>query len=179
MDNLSIGNRIYRLRSEFDLCQADIADICGVSRQSVGKWENGIVTPCKSAIQKLCVRFGVESEYFTTDNFDLAMEMLRSLALARAECAATVSSSAESEKPQKKKISKGLVITLTVCALFFAAIIIWFVFHIVDSRKYATIVYSTTIHMTYLEMLILFLAASLVVAIISITVVLVKRRGKK
>ena len=39
---MSIGNAIYGLRTEKKLSQEQFANLFGVSRQSVQKWENGV-----------------------------------------------------------------------------------------------------------------------------------------
>lgn len=42
---MSLGENIFRLRSERNMSQGDLADVLGVSRQSVSKWENGNAIP--------------------------------------------------------------------------------------------------------------------------------------
>ena len=37
---MSLGERIYRLRTERNLSQGDLAEMLEVSRQSISKWEN-------------------------------------------------------------------------------------------------------------------------------------------
>ena len=39
---MSLGTTISRLRAEKNLSQGELADILGVSRQSVSKWETGV-----------------------------------------------------------------------------------------------------------------------------------------
>ena len=38
---MDLGGTIYRLRTEHNLSQGDLAEALGVSRQSVSKWETG------------------------------------------------------------------------------------------------------------------------------------------
>ena len=38
---MSIGNRINKLRTETNMSQEQFAELFGVSRQSVQKWESG------------------------------------------------------------------------------------------------------------------------------------------
>ena len=42
---MSLGERIYKLRTEKNLSQGDLADRLEVSRQSVSKWENNNAVP--------------------------------------------------------------------------------------------------------------------------------------
>lgn len=39
---MDLGGTIYRLRTERNLSQGDLAEALGVSRQSVSKWETGV-----------------------------------------------------------------------------------------------------------------------------------------
>ena len=39
---MDLGGTIYRLRTEHNLSQGDLAEALGVSRQSVSKWESGL-----------------------------------------------------------------------------------------------------------------------------------------
>ena len=42
---MSLGERIYRLRTEKNLSQGDLAERLEVSRQSISKWENNNAVP--------------------------------------------------------------------------------------------------------------------------------------
>ena len=42
---MSLGERIYKLRTEKNLSQGDLAERLEVSRQSVSKWENNNAVP--------------------------------------------------------------------------------------------------------------------------------------
>lgn len=57
--NLILGQNIYRLRSEKQLSQEELAGLAGVSRQSVSKWETGTAVPELDKLQRLCEIFGV------------------------------------------------------------------------------------------------------------------------
>ncbi len=50
---MSLGERIYKLRTEKNLSQGDLADMLEVSRQSVSKWENNSAVPDLEKIIKL------------------------------------------------------------------------------------------------------------------------------
>ncbi len=50
---MSLGETIYRLRTEKNLSQGDLAEMLEVSRQSVSKWENNSAVPDLEKIIKL------------------------------------------------------------------------------------------------------------------------------
>ena len=56
---MNLGKTIYRLRTEKNMSQGDLADALGVSRQSVSKWENGNATPDLERLVKMAELFGV------------------------------------------------------------------------------------------------------------------------
>lgn len=56
---LNIGNTIKNLRKEKDITQDELADILGVSYQSVSRWETGICYPDMELIPILADFFGV------------------------------------------------------------------------------------------------------------------------
>ena len=56
---MSLGERIYRLRTEKNLSQGDLAELLEVSRQSISKWENNSAVPDLDKIIKLCEIFEI------------------------------------------------------------------------------------------------------------------------
>lgn len=56
---MSLGETIYRLRSEKKLSQGDLAERLEVSRQSISKWENNSAVPDLAKIVKLSEIFEV------------------------------------------------------------------------------------------------------------------------
>lgn len=46
-----------------DLTQAHLADLCGVTRQTVGIWLGGQSVPDANALRKICVEFDVSADY--------------------------------------------------------------------------------------------------------------------
>ncbi len=56
---MSLGETIYRLRTEKNLSQGDLAELLEVSRQSVSKWENDSAVPDLAKIVKLSEVFEV------------------------------------------------------------------------------------------------------------------------
>lgn len=56
---MNLGETIYRLRTERNMSQGDLADALEVSRQSVSKWENGNATPDLEKLIKMSELFGI------------------------------------------------------------------------------------------------------------------------
>ena len=56
---MTLGEKIYKLRTERNLSQGDLSEILEVSRQSVSKWENGAATPDLDKIIRLSEVFGI------------------------------------------------------------------------------------------------------------------------
>lgn len=56
---MTLGEKIFKLRSEKNLSQGDISELLGVSRQSVSKWENDGAVPDLDKIIKLAEIFGI------------------------------------------------------------------------------------------------------------------------
>lgn len=55
--------RLKKLRSDFNVTQADLAKKLGVSNQTLLNWENGIYEPKIAQLIKLADIFGVSIDY--------------------------------------------------------------------------------------------------------------------
>lgn len=56
---MNLGENIYRLRTEKNMSQGDLADALEVSRQSVSKWENNNAVPDLDKLVKMAELFGI------------------------------------------------------------------------------------------------------------------------
>jgi len=56
---MKLGEKIYIYRSRKELSQGDLAELLGVSRQSVSKWETDVSVPELDKLVKLCEVFGI------------------------------------------------------------------------------------------------------------------------
>ena len=61
---MTIGNKIYELRSGARLSQEELAEKLGVSRQSVSKWETDAAQPEFDKLIKICDLFGISLDEF-------------------------------------------------------------------------------------------------------------------
>ena len=56
---MTLGQRIYQLRTKMHLSQGDLADKLEVSRQSVSKWETDASVPeLDKLVDAVCLRLG-------------------------------------------------------------------------------------------------------------------------
>ena len=115
---MNLGDTIYRLRTEKNMSQGDLADALGVSRQSVSKWENGNATPDLDKLVKLAKLFGV-----TLD------ELVGSQEAPTDACSASVASAKPNiiyiEKSVLPAISRHHIIgaVLILCSLIYGLIL--------------------------------------------------------
>ena len=63
---MSLGETIYRLRTERNLSQGDLADALDVSRQSVSKWENNSAVPELDKLIKMAQIFDITLDELVT-----------------------------------------------------------------------------------------------------------------
>jgi transcriptional regulator with XRE-family HTH domain len=65
---MNLGEKIYKLRSEKNLSQGDLAEILDVSRQSISKWENNNAVPELSKLIKMSELFQVSLDDLVKEN---------------------------------------------------------------------------------------------------------------
>ena len=63
---MSVGLRITQLRTDRNMSQNQLAQVMGVSRQAVSKWENGLSTPDATKMILLADVLDTDLEYLTT-----------------------------------------------------------------------------------------------------------------
>lgn len=63
---MSVGERIYALRTAASLSQGQLADRMGVSRQAVSKWENDTSCPDPLRLIQLADALNTDVEYLAT-----------------------------------------------------------------------------------------------------------------
>ena len=64
---MTLGEKIYKLRTERNLSQGDLSELLEVSRQSVSKWEGALSIPDLDKILLLSEIFGVSTDYLLKD----------------------------------------------------------------------------------------------------------------
>ena len=119
-----LGSRIIRRRKYLGYSQEQLATAAGVSRQTVGRWENNVVTPKAENIAALCRILATDKDYFLSEN------SVRDNAESGAEQPPSSLVSAQpslSESCAKRPSNKGFVIiavTLTVLFIVFLVLTI-------------------------------------------------------
>lgn len=61
---MTFGDKLAQLRREQNYTQEQLADILGVTRQSVSKWESGLSYPETEKLIKICELFDCSLDYF-------------------------------------------------------------------------------------------------------------------
>lgn len=70
MDNVKIGNLIYKLRKEKQMTQLQLAEQMNISDKTVSKWERGLGCPEISLIPELSKIFDVDLETLLSGNLE-------------------------------------------------------------------------------------------------------------
>ena len=65
---MKIAEKIYRLRTEHDMTQSQLAKIAGVSDKAVSAWEAGTRDPKIKSIQGICSHFGIDINRFIDED---------------------------------------------------------------------------------------------------------------
>ena len=64
---MTLGDKIYQLRTQVGLSQEELAEKTGVSRQSVSKWETGASIPELDKLIQLAKTFGITLDALVQD----------------------------------------------------------------------------------------------------------------
>ena len=108
---MDIGNRIKELREVKNITQEQLASDIRVSRQTISKWESGMVTPDSDNINLLCDYFDVSADYLLN-----GVDEIR----------ATI----------RKQKNKRLIITdIIAMSIGLIGLIVGIIFSVVDSLK--------------------------------------------
>ncbi len=105
---MTLGEKIYELRTQNNLSQGDLANELNVSRQSISKWENGNSTPDLEKIVKLAEIFKVSLDELIKN------EEKEPPVVNTPEQNPTAQTSS-----REKKIGKGLLIAGVICIFVF------------------------------------------------------------
>lgn len=108
---MNLGENIYRLRTERNMSQGDLADALDVSRQSVSKWENNSSTPELEKLIKMSELFGITLDALVSGTSPLPETV-----------------SAETPKPERNTINLRQIFGVVLICLAVILIIVSFVF---------------------------------------------------
>lgn len=65
---MEFGEKLYSLRTQAQISQIQLAEILGVSRQTVSKWETGNMLPEIDKLIKISDQFHVSTDYLLREN---------------------------------------------------------------------------------------------------------------
>lgn len=68
---MNISERLFNLRKNKNLSQEELANILGVSRQTISKWETGESTPDFDKIIPICEFYGITSDELLSGKKDI------------------------------------------------------------------------------------------------------------
>lgn len=67
---MNVSHKIFKLRMQKGMTQAEIAKIAGVSDKAVSAWESGTRDPKLKAIQNICSYFNLDMNSFVDETLD-------------------------------------------------------------------------------------------------------------
>ncbi len=76
---MKLSEKLQKLRNKYHYSQEEIADICGVTRQSVSKWESNIALP---EIEKLIILsnlFNISIDVLLKENLDIDITKINNI----------------------------------------------------------------------------------------------------
>lgn len=111
---MSLGGTIYRLRTEKNMSQGDLADALDVSRQSVSKWENDSSIPDLDKLKKL------------SQLFDISLDELVNGEPRPEPKAQTVIYAAPEKQPMPGHMIAGIILLICAAVVFVTFTIIGF-----------------------------------------------------
>lgn len=118
---MTFGEKLSKMRKEYNYTQEQLADILGVSRQSVSKWESDIAYPETDKLIEIGKLFDCSMDYLLKENIT---EKIGTIANVFAEKVMT-----DKNKIKLKKALKIIGIILAVAlAIDVISMIIYFCF---------------------------------------------------
>lgn len=125
---MNLSNKILKLRKQNNLSQEQLAEILGISRQSISKWESGQSIPELDKIVQISEIFGVSTDYLLKNSEDYPEEITQLV---------------NDNKPNYRKKKVRLIISIICISFSFLSI---FVMWVISKINPAPIVYynSTT-----------------------------------
>ena len=113
---MELEKKLVALRKEKKISQLKLAEIMGVSRQAISRWEVGVATPSTENLKRLSTLYGVSLEYLLNDDItEMSHEELNIFK--------------EQERSTIKKRKKGIVLIFLLTGILTAFICVMFWLH--------------------------------------------------
>ena len=126
---MTLGEKLSKLRKEYNYTQEQLADILGVSRQSISKWESDIAYPETDKLIKMGKLFECSMDYLLKEDVtEKSGEQPSGLAEKVEELSRKVMT--DKNKVKAKKILKivGIVLAAVLTVDIISMILYFFVF---------------------------------------------------
>ena len=68
---MTLGDKLSRLRKENNYTQEQLADVLGVSRQAISKWESNITYPETDKLVRMSKLFHCTTDYLLLDEDEI------------------------------------------------------------------------------------------------------------
>ena len=104
---MTLGEKIAKARKENNITQEQLADLLGVSRQAVSKWEGGLSTPELEKLRALSEFFHISIDELTNDRGTPSPP-----------------GRADQDLSTEKKVGAGLCAVGAVCLILFGILMI-------------------------------------------------------
>jgi len=80
---MTLGDKLSKLRKENNYTQEQLADILGVSRQAISKWESDTAFPETERLIRISELYGCSLDYLLKDEADIPPRPIPLIALWR------------------------------------------------------------------------------------------------
>lgn len=124
-----LSEKIYTLRRKNGLSQEQLAEIIGVSRQAISKWEGGLSVPESENLVAISEYFDVTLDYLLKEDADCAQKTEQ-----------------ETANGQSPKNHKGMLLGIMTCVAGVVGLILWGLISILTPPLSNQISESSTIH---------------------------------
>ena len=125
-----LSEKIYTLRRKSGLSQEQLAEIIGVSRQAISKWEGGLSVPESEKLIAISEYFNVTLDYLLKDNADCIQKTEQ-----------------KTINGQTFKSHKGMLLGIITCVGGIIGLVIWGLISILSPPMSSQISESSTIYM--------------------------------
>ena len=125
-----LSEKIYTLRRKSGLSQEQLAEIIGVSRQAISKWEGGLSVPESEKLIAISEYFNVTLDYLLKDNADCIQKTEQ-----------------KTLNGQTFKSHKGMLLGIITCVGGIIGLVIWGLISILSPQMSSQISESYTIYM--------------------------------
>lgn len=151
-----LSEKIYTLRRKSGLSQEQLAEIIGVSRQAISKWEGGLSVPESEKLIAISECFNVTLDYLLKDGADCIQKTEQ-----------------KTVNGQSFKSHKGMQLGIITCVAGIIGLVVWGLISILNPPMSSQISESSTI---YIDGNGIFLIICIIAVICGASLIL---RGKK